>query len=187
MLQMGDCNNGLRTDGAAYIRVTSGSISSIVGAAFIFGNCSSASLEAVRMEESNIFAVCRTSTPVGQFTITNCMMHQRSSLPTETIPYVNGWKCLISLTGPNNLSMRNNILTTSMTNDAPILYAHNSPGGALELIQNCCNLNGPLFSGAQVGLVRLGDIVPSSPPRIYARDNSIVLPVNVFVGWYPNN
>lgn len=181
MLCMGDCNEGLVTNGASYVTVVAGSSSSCVGPVFDFSNCSAAFIKAYRQEEGGVFARCGTTSTAGQFTFENCCMHQRAGFQTEdTSKWVNGWKCQIACGGSSFVTLRNNFMRTTVSNDSPVIYAHNSPGGAIELIGNTCTYTG---SGP---LVRKGEITPTSPGRVMMRNNGQVDSGNVFKGWLPD-
>lgn len=181
MLLMGDCNEGLVTNGASYITVVGGSSSSCVGPVFDFGNCSSAFIKAYRQEEGGVFCRCGTTTTAGQFTLENCMMHTRAGFQTEdTSKWVNGWKCLVACGGSSFVTLRNNFMRTTVSNDSPVIYAHNSNGGRIELIGNTCTYSG---SGP---LVRKGEIVPTSPGLVFMRGNGKVDSGNTFLGWFPD-
>jgi hypothetical protein len=177
MLLMGDCNEGLVTNGASYVTVVGGSSSFCIGPVFDLGNCSSAFIKAMRMEEGGVFARCGTTSTTGQFTFENCLMHQRAGFQAEdTKQWVNGWKCLLATGGSSMTTVRNCFLKSTVTNDSPIIYAHNAPGGCMELIGNTCTYGG--------NLVRKGEAFQNAPGRVYQRNNAQTDGGGVFRSWY---
>ena len=181
MLLMSDCNEGLVTNGGSYVTVVGGSSSSCIGPVFDLANCSAAFVEAYRQEEGGVFARCGTTSTAGQFTFENCMMHQRAGFQTEdTSKWVNGWKCQIACGGSSFVTLRNNFMRTTVSNDSPVIYAHNAPGGFIELIGNTSTYAG---TGP---LVRKGKSITTYPGRVMMRNNGKVNAGNVFLGWFPD-
>jgi len=177
MLAMGDCNEGLVTNGGSYITVKLGSISSCRGVCFDLGNCSSFTVEGFRVEDSGVFIRGGTTSTAVRITISGCMLHQSVNYATDnSSAFVNGWKNLVCVGGSAFLIMRDNFLSPTV-NVPPVLNMHNSTGGLIEMTGNTCTV--PL----SVPLVSANN---STTERLFLKNNGRVNTGNQFQEWYPD-
>lgn len=180
MLQMGECNYGLKTNGASYIMVDGGSISACKGVAFDMAACSAAMFRAVRMEDSNMFLRGGTTTTTNQYTVELCEMHQRKGLSTEnTSLWANGWKSAIAIGGSAILICRNNFFSMQGGMSA-VLDVHNSAGGAIVMTDNTC------YSDLNPSPTALVSVSPNSTARKYYKRNMAVTAGAQFQAYYPD-
>jgi len=177
MLQMGDCNTGMITNGAAFITVQSGSFSSCKGVLFAMAACSASRFRDCRMEESNIFLLCGTTCTASNHIVDGCQIHQRAGLGTEnTTAYGNGWKSPLIVGGSAALTIRNTFISQTAVGWSPVLDVHNCAGGYVEAIGNT----------ATVGPSVTPFISANAVSKKYARHNLWTDGGQVFKGWYPD-
>lgn len=175
MLVMGDCGEGMVTNGGAYITVKMGSVSSCRGVCFDLGNCSSFHVEQFRVEDSGVFLRGGTTTHAVRITICGCLLHQAVDFAKQdSSKYVNGWKNLVCVGGSSFLIMRDNTLSPTV-NVSPVLNVHNSPGGLIEMTGNTCTV--PLATP-------LVSVNNSKTERLFLKNNARVSAGNSFLEWY---
>lgn len=179
MLQMGDCNTGMITQGASFISVDAGSFSSCKGVLFAMGSCSASRFRDCRMEESNIFLLCGTTGTVTNHIVDGCQLHQRASLTTEnTSAYANGWQSPIVVGGSAILTVRNSFISQPNNNWSPILDVHNVPGGGVEASGNTATVDPSVKPFSSVSR--------STTARYRIERNAWTDGGQVFKGWYPD-
>lgn len=162
MLQMGDCDYGLRTDGASSISVMSGSSSAVRNYCFGFFNCDKASVRDYRVEDSACGVACGSSQTASQFMLENCQFHQRQGLEKETIDY---WSKSCIVIGGSASLIVNNCNMDSQISDSPILWAHNGHDGALIVNAGSSTFAGPLVRVGNMPGLRPGKLIINNVAR----------------------
>jgi len=174
MLQMGDCDYGLVTDGASSVVVQSGSSSSVKNVVFMLGNCDKATIRDYRVEESAVGVVFGTTTTVCQCLIENSQFHQRAGLDKETTGF---WakNCIVLGSGPSHMTI-SHCNMDSQISDCPIIWAHNGDDGSLTVN------NG---SSSYVGnLVRVGNMPNLRPGRLVINNVARTDAGHLPKGWF---
>jgi len=183
MLQMGDCNVGIRTNGASYVSVDGGSFSACKGVLFDMQLCSGAKFRDCRMEDSGVFLRCGTSMTAGNTIVEGCQIHQRANFGTDnTSAYVNGWKSPIIVGGSHFLTVRNTFFSCTSTG-WPAIY--NGSNGYVQAIGNTCTVdpNGSMFAGPNKTTF-INSLNPAPLGKVYTRGNAWVDAGQVLKGWY---
>lgn len=179
MLQMGDCNTGMITQGAAFISVDAGSFSSCKGFLFEMRGCSASRFCDCRMEEGNGFLLCGTTSTATNHIVDGCQAHQRASLPTEnTSAYANGWQSPFVVGGSAFLTVRNTFISQPNNAWSPILDIHNAAGGGVEASGNTATVDPSVKPFSSVSR--------STTARYRIERNAWTDGGQVFKGWYPD-
>lgn len=163
MLQLGDCDYGLTTNGASSVVVQSGSASSVKNYVFGFMNCDKASLRDYRVEDSAVGVVFGSTTTVCQFMASNCQFHQRQGLAKETTDY---WakNCIVIGAGSSHTIIENCNMDSTIP-DSPIIWAHNGDDGALTINNGSSSYSGQLVRVGTQASVRPGRLVVNNVAR----------------------
>jgi len=183
MLQMGDCDFGLRTNGASYISVDGGSFSSCRGVLFEMVQCSSFKLRDCRMEDSGIFLRCGTTMTAGTSIVEGCLIHQRQGWGTDnTSAYCNGWKSPIVVGGAHFLKVSNCFISCTTTG-WPAIYAVTTGGVTAQ--DNVCTVDpkGNMFVGENK--TTFISYLGSAQGKYRASGNAWSDAGQVLKGWYP--
>lgn len=175
MLQLGDCDYGLTTNGASSVSVSSGSASSVKNVVFLLANCDKATIRDYRVEESAAGVVFGTTTTVCQCMLENCQFHQRKSLAKEKIDF---WAPNCIVLGGSSHMIINNCNMDSQIADCPIIWAKNGHDGALII-----NNGSSSYSG---NLVRVGNMPGLRPGRLTVSNVSRTDSGHMPNGWFVN-
>lgn len=157
MLQVGQCDYGILTNGASSVSVNGGSASSVRLSCFMFGSCDKASVRDFRMEESSNGVTFATTTTTCQCVLDNCYFHQRAGLNLEDTGNVVKNAIYLAAGGPC-MTLTNCSINSTYTLDTPILWAHNGNAGALIVNGGCCSCT--------VNLVRVGNLPNLLPGKL---------------------
>lgn len=185
MLQMGDCNRGMKTYGASYISVDGGSFSSCRGVLFDMVNCMAAKFQDCRMEDSGMFLRCGTSGTAGNTIVEGCLIHQSARWATDnTSVYANGWKSPIVVGGAHFLTVRNCFIACTVS-DWPAIYSLSY--GLVEAVGNQCTIDpsGNMFFGPNKTTF-VNNLSAAPNGKIFTRNNAWVDAGQVLKGWYPD-
>lgn len=185
MLQMGDCNIGMVTQGASYISVDGGSFSSCFGVLFDMTQCSAASFRDCRMEESGVFLRCGTTGTAGRTIVDGCEIHQRKTFGTDnTSAYANGWKSPIAVGGYHFLNVKNTFISCTSVG-WPAIYS--LCYGYVEATGNTCTIDpsGNMFFGPNKTTF-VNNLSAAPNGKIFTRNNAWVDAGQVLKGWYPD-
>jgi len=183
--QFGDCNVGLRTNGASYVAIDGGSFSACRGILFDMVQCNAARFRDCRMEDSGVFLRCGTTSTAGNTIVEGCLIHQKANFATDnTSAYANGWKSAIVVGGSHVLRVSDTFISSTVPG-WPAVYSLTK--GLVEATGNTCNIDpsGPLFVGPNKTLF-VQSLAAAPTGKVYTRNNMWTDSGQVLKGWYPD-
>lgn len=172
-LGIADCENGLMAYEASSILIRGGSASSCKNVLFQFVHSSSVIIDGYRTENCGVCAVLGGVTTPLQFTITNCLWHQRAGFINENVAYWTREPMVIS--GGAGATLTDCRFFTDNPN--AIGWARNGNDCRLHIIGgNSSSAN--LVRDWKIGNVRPGHLLIKNVNKIDRSSNS--------QGWFPN-